>query len=472
MAKPSRQSYDVVIIGAGIGGLVCGCYLAKAGLKVLIVEQHNKPGGYCTSFKRRGYTFDAAAHCFGSFRKDGIMDWVFEHLDLKSRIKIKRTNPSDIIIAPEKIKISFYNDINKTIAELKNYFPKEANKAKKFFTLILENSPQFFSSLRNLTFKDLLDRFFTNENLKKIFSFPFIGLGGLPASRMSAFVGTKLFSEFLLDGGYYPVGGMQELPNILTLRFKELNGKIIFSKAVKRIKTYKNKVVGVILDSNEFVPSKYVISNCDARQTFFKLINRNKLDKEFLNKLSSMTPSTSNFILYIGLKKYSKKDLPPPGTSIWFMKNYDYEIVYDKLIEGKMDIFGGCMIRVLPNKNTLMATIPAPFKTKAFWEKNKDKVKNSFIKNIQSYIIPNLDKYIDLVEAATPQTLYRYTFNYKGASFGWAGTPDQFGNYTLRKPSFIKNLFLVGHWTTLGIGISGVAYTGYDIANLILKRMD
>lgn len=51
---------DVVIISAGIGGFVCGCYLAKAGMKVLICEQHYKPGGYCTSFKRGRFTFDAA----------------------------------------------------------------------------------------------------------------------------------------------------------------------------------------------------------------------------------------------------------------------------------------------------------------------------------------------------------------------------------------------------------------------------
>ncbi|NOY64254.1 MAG: NAD(P)-binding protein, partial [Nitrospirae bacterium] len=68
MSRRSSEEYDAIIIGAGIGGLVCGCYLAKAGMKVLICEQHHKPGGYCTSFKRKGFTFDAAAHCFGSYR--------------------------------------------------------------------------------------------------------------------------------------------------------------------------------------------------------------------------------------------------------------------------------------------------------------------------------------------------------------------------------------------------------------------
>src|SRR4030066_2519025 len=98
MPKKDKEIYDAVIIGAGISGLVCGCYLAKAGLKVLIAEQHNKPGGYCTSFKRKGFTFDAAAHCFGGYRKDGITRKVFEYLAIDKKIKIWKSNPTDTII--------------------------------------------------------------------------------------------------------------------------------------------------------------------------------------------------------------------------------------------------------------------------------------------------------------------------------------------------------------------------------------
>lgn len=106
MFKTATDTYDAVIIGAGISGLVCGCFLAKAGMKVLIAEQHFKPGGYCTSFKRNGFTFDAAAHSFGSYRAGGIMNKVLEDLNLSDRIKIKRYDPSDIIISPRS-QVSF-----------------------------------------------------------------------------------------------------------------------------------------------------------------------------------------------------------------------------------------------------------------------------------------------------------------------------------------------------------------------------
>ena len=95
MSKADANSYDAIIIGAGIGGLVCGCYLAKAGMKVLIAEQHFKPGGYCTSFKRKGFTFDAAAHSFGGYREGGIVNKVFSELRIEKKIQIHQADVID-----------------------------------------------------------------------------------------------------------------------------------------------------------------------------------------------------------------------------------------------------------------------------------------------------------------------------------------------------------------------------------------
>ena len=109
MVKTDKNIYDVIIIGAGISGLICGCYLAKAGLKVLIVEQHDKPGGYFTSFKRKGFSFDAAAHSFGNYREGGHVRKILTDLEADKLIEIRRYNPSDIVITPD-FKITFWNN--------------------------------------------------------------------------------------------------------------------------------------------------------------------------------------------------------------------------------------------------------------------------------------------------------------------------------------------------------------------------
>src|SRR4030066_115744 len=131
----NKYDYDAVIIGAGICGLVCGCYLAKAGMKVLIVEKNAKPGGYCTSFKRGGFQFDACVHSLGSLREGGNIRTILKELHIETRLEIKRHDPSDIIITPD-FKIHFWNDLDKTIQEFQDNFPEEAKNIKEFFYFI------------------------------------------------------------------------------------------------------------------------------------------------------------------------------------------------------------------------------------------------------------------------------------------------------------------------------------------------
>jgi phytoene dehydrogenase-like protein len=460
--------YDAIIIGAGIGGLVCGCYLAKAGMKVLICEQHYKPGGYCTSFTRQGFTFDAAPHCFGSYRKDGMMRKILQGLEVDNKLNIIRPDPSDIIMTPD-YEVIFWNNFEKTINEFQVLFPKEGNKIKDFFYLLVSTDPSSFSKMRRLTFQKLLDEYFTDNKLKAILSLPLLAICGLPSSLLSAFVGAKLYSEFLFDGGYYPNGGMQKLPDALAERFKEFGGELRLSSLVKKIKVKNAKITGIVLEKGDLITSTFVISNCDARQTFLKLLGEEKIEKEFCKMLKELTPSMSNFILYLGINK-DFKPLQKPGTTFYFFSHYDSKKAYCALRKGDFEGYGGYAFRISHDKSTIYAGMPAPYKNKMFWKYNKYKLLDSFIERIKKYSIPHISKDIIYKDAATPHTMYRYTSNYKGASYGWAGIPSQLIIPELRIPSFIQDFYLVGHWTTFGVGISGAAYVGYDTAKIISKK--
>jgi len=464
----SSGSYDAIIIGAGIGGLVCGCYLAKAGMKVLMCEQHSKAGGYCTSFKRKGFTFDAAAHSFGGYREGGVTRKILNDLEIDKKIVISRSDPSDIVNTPG-YKVSFWNDLERTKSELAAFFPEESNNIKRFFSSLLDPAPNFFTRLRRQTFKHLLDQYFTDENLKVILSVPLLGNGGLPPSQMSAFIGAKIFSEYLLDGGYSPAGGMQTLSDALAKRFEELGGELRLSRLVKRILVKDDKVAGVVLEGDGILSSRYVISACDARQTFLKLIGEKRLGKEFLDKITKMVPSTSIFVLYLGINGFSSS-LPPLGTNVWFLPRYDLDETYSYAQKGNFDKPGLHMVRVSHDSSTVLALIQAPFKTKTFWFNKKHKVLETLIKYIETFTVPHLSTHIKYKEAATPWTLHRYTLNYKGSPFGWAGTPSQLAVPDFKKPSFIQGLYLTGHWTTQGLGISGVVYVGHDVAKTLLKK--
>ncbi len=468
MLKTDKDAYGVVIIGAGISGLVCGCYLAKAGMKVLIAEQHFKPGGYCTSFKRQGFIFDAAAHSFGSYQDGRIVNNVLKDLDIYKRLKIRRYEPSDIIISPD-YKISFWSDVNRTAHELQEAFPQEAGGINKFFQFLLNSKPFDFPALKNKTYKDLLSKYFIDERLQSILSVPILGVSGLPSSSISAFSAAVLFKEFLLDGGYYPEGGMQALPDALAKRFKEFGGELRLSRLVKKIRVKSNSIEGVILEKQGFIPSKHVISCCDARQTFLKLLGRRVIDKDFLNKLEKMTPSASVFIAYLGIDNYYK-ELSTPGVSFWIMPHYTVEgLSLFHMKKRKINNTAGFMIHVPPDKKSIMAFMFAPFKNKQYWINNKNDLLENFVKRVET-VFPGISEHIIYKDAATPHTLFRYTLNYKGAAFGWASIPSQLLTDGLAQTTSIEGLYLSGHWTTQMQGIGGVAYIGRETAKLALKN--
>lgn len=468
MPNRNPQSYDAVIIGAGISGLVCACYLAKNGMRVLLTERHHKTGGYCTSFKRKGFVFDAAAHSFGSYREDGIMRKILRELDVEKNLHIRRYDPSDVILVPG-YRFSFWADINKTMQELQEAFPQEKDGITNFFHFLTHSGPAQLATLRNKTFRDLINQYFKDNRLKTVLSFPILGNGGLPSSIISAFTATILYNEFYLDGGYYPDGGMQALPDALARRFIEFGGELRLSCAAKKIKMNYNTATGVIIGNDELISAKYVISCCDAFQTFLKLISAREANHALLKTIRKLQPSPSFFIAYLGTDGSSIPSLSP-GMSIWVMPDYRIESLYGSYIRNSsVDSAAAFMLRVPPDNKSLQAFIIAPYRNSHYWHRNKEKILNSFVERIER-IFPDLTQRIEYQEAATPHTLYRYTLNYKGAAYGWASTPSQLFSEGLMQATPFENLYLAGHWTTQTQGISGAAYVGNETAKLVLRK--
>ena len=458
--------YDAIIIGAGMSGLTCGCYLAKAGMKVLIVEQHSKVGGYCTSFMRNGFTFDAAAHSLGGF-KYGNLGKIFHDVGLFRKVTLKKCEPSNTIITPDH-RISFWDDIEKTIEDCQSAFPGESQNITRFFHDMFDRNSTLSASIKSATFKELLKKYFKDQKLMSMLSYPLFGNSGLPPSLLSAFIGIKIFREFLLDGGYYTQNCIQNIPDALADIFKEFGGQLYLSSRVKKIKTKNESVIGINLEQGDFLQTKYVICNCDSRQTFMQLLGSKAVDNDFLKSVRHMMQTLSVFTVYLGVDEpYSAL---PEETNLWMLHRYDLEDIYISAIKGKINKIDNYLLHVSPKRETITALMVAPYKTQNYWLKNKERVRESFIKTIERDFDPDLSNHIRYKDAATPSTLYRYTSNYRGAAFGWACTPSQIAMINFRKPAFLKGLYMTGHWTTNGLGIPGVVYIGHDTARMILRK--
>lgn len=471
-----NSKYDVIIIGAGIGGLVCGCYLAKEGLKVLIFEQHSNPGGYCTSFERSGYRFDVGVHYLGSMQI--VLGKVLEELELKDEIKFDRFDPTDKIIMPDNITYIHINPQD-TIEDFKRSFPREKRNIERFFEFIMQKD--FFNvykKIKSMSFQGVLNEFFEDYRLKATLEVLLLNFG-LSAKKASAIASVILYRYYILDGGYYPRGGMQGFSNSLASRFKRYGGELLLRKKVEEILVENKKIKGVILESREVVKANIVVSNADATQTFCQLLRRVTCpEKKLVNKLCC---SHSLFALYVGTDK-DLKTFHNELCNIWSFDTYKIDGYISNL---KESILTGnlpfCMISFPSahaselkdkDKNTIQSFLIAPFESESFWDTYKDETKKNLIKRTQK-LLPGLAENIKVNTIATPITFYKYTLNKNGAAFGWASILNQVKSSLFPPMTSLDALFLVGHWCTIGSGQGGVPkaiFSGRKVSYLILKK--
>ncbi len=457
--------YDVSIIGAGISGLVCGTYLAKAGLKVVIVDMNKVPGGYAVSFSRGNYVFNAAVHSIGGCRKNGPLGVIFQELGLIEKLKFERLNPSDLFITPSGEEFYLRNDPLEVKEELISRFPKERKGLEDIFRIFLKLP---FDELKHKTFKVVLDKLFKNKDLKYIFSVILTELG-VPPSRLSALAAAVHFREFILDGGYHVKNGIQNLVNLLVDEFINFGGSILLGKKVEKIEIKNEKIQGILTDDGKFINSKIVISCCDASETFLNLVGKEKLTEEFANSLLNLEPSISTFIVYAGLKKKFNT-----SYNIWKFYNEDIEDYYKKIQDGLIDKEKSAVLcSFLTGENSsqsLNIFLNTPFKSEEFWKSEK-RVLADFMVEKASELLRYPTELIEIEDMATPFSFYKYTLNRNGARVGWAPLLNQVGHKVMPVSTMYESLFLAGHWATAGFGQGGIstsAFSGRFVAKRVL----
>lgn len=473
-----KNRYDVVIIGSGIAGLVCGCYLAKAGLKVVILEQHSSPGGYCSSFKRVGFTFDSSIHYIKFRTGETLISKIIDEFSIGSYVTFKKLDPSDLIITPAG---EFYvsSETGDTIESLIKLFPGEGKNIKEFFDFLNTKSVGIlYSKTRDKNLSELIHGYFNNKELLTIFSSLLMNVG-LPMNKVSALKAYYFFKEYFFNQSYYPIGGMQKFADALSSAFCRYGGEIRCSVKVNSIIVKNGRCEGVSF-GEKLLRTTFIVSTADPDNTFLKLIGRNNISKPLRNKIASMTPSMPALNVYLGLTKDAIARYPIKN-SLWYFPTDNFKKTYDNIEKGNPIINDDYLICSFPSSYdpalaldggiSLAIFSGAAFNTKEYWDINKKTFADIIIKRAK-IIFPNISECIKVKSIATPHTLFRYTHNFNGACYGLASIAEQMSSSFMPQKTEIQNLFMAGHWTTHGVGqggVSMVAFSGACAANRIIK---
>lgn len=495
------NTYDAIIIGAGLGGLSAAAKLAKSGKKVIVIEKHDKAGGYATSFSREGYKFDVSLHNIGPM--NGSLKKIFDELGLSDKLKYIPYESFQRIIFPD-YNINIPTGENKFAEELCRLFPDEKDGILQLFDEVhfirrgfdefeelsmsgdpeQMNNPMMaikypqFVELAEKTYGEFLSKYIKDEKLKSVLS-NFWWYGGLPPDRLASLIYIVTSVNYFENAGGYIEGSSQELSNALADVVVGARGRVLLDTEVKKILIADGKVNGVLTDQGEIFYSDMVISNANALDTYVKLTEENQIKKRIRRKVEELEYSLSAIQLYLGLD-CDPAELSFTDHSFAVFPEYDHEKNYQSILSGDYEnCFLSCSnyTKIDPKSSPEgkgIITIISLDHIKNWenlsayeYQKRKNRVTEIFIKRVEKYL-PGLSKHIVVKELGTPKTMYRYTFNPKGSIYGPSHIVDQSGMRRLPTFTSIKGLFVVGSTIYPGGGYPSVIGSGYKTANMII----
>ena len=493
-AESRRERYDAVVVGSGIGGLSAGALLAKSGLDVLVVERHDRVGGYGHAFRRGRYVFDSAVHLVGGaepvvFEGGGILHQLLSAVGVRDRVEFERVDPCYTALYPGR-ELRVPSGLEEFIAAHAAAFPAEQKGLRQVVQECLNlrqetrrtaelssplevmRFPDRFPTLlryRRATLAQILDEHLDSPQLKSALGtlWPYLGL---PPSKLSFLYFATMLMGYVADGPYYCRGSFQRLADALAHAIRSAGGEVLLRSSVRRILVEDGRAGGVVLENGQHIASDIVISNADAIQTIHEMVGPQAFSPSFLRALGRLKPSLSAFVAYVAT------DLPlSPETTThetFYFPTWDHDASHASCQTGRptwLTVTAPSLVdpSLAPPGEQLLVLTTLVRHDAANWRTAKESM-TAHLLDLAGRVVAGLPDHVRFVEAASPRTMERYTRNSQGASYGWELSPAQVGPGRLARQLPVEGLYLVGHWTQPGGGIVGVATSGVQTAQAVL----
>ncbi|KPU45522.1 phytoene desaturase (lycopene-forming) [Oxobacter pfennigii] len=485
------MSKSIIIIGAGMGGMAAGVYGQMNGFKTRIYEMHHLPGGQCTSWKRKGYTFDVCIHhLMGCSQKTGI-NRIWGELGAMPR-ELVYTKEMVSVVSPEGKMFCDYYDPDLLSQHLKEISPDDSkvideyiNGIKTFGGVDLWGSmmlgnildivkimPKVLKTLKwfKPTMADFAQRF-KNPFLRKAFPLLVYSMPEAPFAVHLARHGSGYAKDIA-----WPVGASAEFAASIAKHYEKLGGKIYYQKKVARILTQNSKAVGVeFLDgSREY--ADIVISNADGRKTLQDLLEGKYLDKK-LEEYCKEPKGETNWAVHVFLGV--DRDLSNEPSSLVMLLDQPVIIAGHEHHSLEMQLYGFDKTMAPDNKGVIKAELVGSYSywkelasDKALYDAEKEKVASQVIDILEGYFHGIKDQ-VEVVDVPTLLTWERFM----GGTHGFANIPNKkadiigslFKNEEMLVPG-LDNFYFVGAWSTSAGALFVNALSGKKAIQYICKK--
>jgi len=495
--------YDVIVIGAGMGGLSAGALLAKWGKKVLVLEQGERVGGCCSTFVKDGYHFDNGASIVEAV--DNI-DMVFRDLDtsMMQEIDMVPCDPIYSCIFRDGKKITYWLSVEKTAAAIAEISREDGEAfyrfAAKFKSFIDEGGKDFFTTPVNTlqdmmglmkkrpviakffpyflqTYQDVINKFFRDERIRQSMSYQSFYAGHPPDLAPGIFAILPYLEH---EGVFYPRGGMIQIPLALQRVGERLGMELRLRRRVRRVLTSDTRQVqGVEMSDGTIITAPVVVSNVNARTLYLDLIGEEKLPTLVRSGVKSYSPSLTAPMVFLGV------DYRPPldahHTIIPLSVGQMNDAWWNHYNYGKIppQQFGLICWPTytdpsLPPKHhhVLNLILMGPYHLEGTtWDSEKPRFIQNTIDFLSKFCLPGLAEHITMADMCTPLDYERRLLLPGGAIYGLQ--EDLTAQAVFRpagKSKSFNGLYLAGASTHPGGGVPTSMASGWVAAKSVLKH--
>ncbi len=488
------KSKSVIVVGAGIGGIVAATHLARRGLKVIVVEKNSRAGGRCDRLSREGHHFDTGPTLL-------VMPLLYEAefralgTSMPEMLDLQRVDPTYHLVFDDGSQLALTSDMKSMQEQLETFeagsfqgllrymdeghrhyhlgieklVNRDFRKASEFFTL--NNLPLLHQLKPLVNHYGNMSAYFDDPRLKAAFTFQDVYMGLSPFEAPATF-SMMPYTE-LAHGVWYPKGGMYSVVEALVGLARDAGVEFVFDSAVNQIDVNAAHARGVILANGQRLGSDAVLANADLPYVYNDLLPEDNL----ANSLARKRFSCSVISFFWGLDK-TYETLGPHTLFLAsdYRENFE-RIIRDLSLPANPSLYIHAPARLDPSmsprgQDTLIAIVPVGHMSgngEQDWGALRDEARQQVFRRLSILGITDLESHIKFETTFTPPAWQKRYNLMKGSTHGLCHNLTQLGYFRPRnRHSRYHNLYFTGASTHPGTGMPTAMVSGRLSAQRIL----
>ena len=461
------EKYDIVVIGSGLGSLVCANTLSKEGYRVCVLEKNHAFGGCLRSYNRKGRIIDTGIHYVGRLDEGQILNQYFKYMGILDRLKLRRLNEDGydmICFADKEYKHAMGNE--NFIETLSHAFPQESENIRRIVTKFkdvgdlisvetLRNRHLFSGDVLpyfNYSASTFLKENTANQTLRDVIAGATILSGGEEENTPLYTFATILNSN--IESSYRFVDGSQQVADLLIESIRAQGGVVRNLSEVTRLVVKNGIITGVEINRSEYIEGLSFISGIHP-VALLNILDKSKyIKKAYISRINSLRNSMGFFSLSILLKKntfpyINRNYYYFDGSNPWIKSDYAKQVVRTVFFCTSATSEFDSYAKVVQILEPMYWSEVAGWEDTSIEKRGEEYVafKQQRAEELIDYIDrfhPGLKQSVEDYSTSTPLTYRDYTGTCKGSAYGIIKDYNDVLICLLPVKTKIPNLFITG----------------------------